>query len=162
MASSRDCKMLRPVLIAMVYGEPHPEAARLGEHLRACQRCRGEFQELREVGDWISAVMAPDSRASPSSLGRHSRRGNLLLRVVAAAVVLLVAAWIVLGRLKESETQSDVGSVAAAGDTPPGLHDAGPFLVGWASPSRVFGVDPVDIELDAIETELLALGEGSW
>lgn len=162
MASTRDCKVLRPVLIAMVYGEPHPETARLGEHLRACQRCRGELQELQEVGGWISAAMAPASRTSPSLLGRHSRRGNLLLRVVAAAVVLLVAAWIVPGRLKESETQSDAGPVAAVGDTPPGLRDAGPFLVGWASPYGVFGVDPVDIELDAIETELLALGEGSW
>ena len=160
MGRSRDCAILRPVLVALVYEEPHPEMARLRLHIKACDGCRAELEQLREAEGWISGAMmaAPcgERIAGPRGRGPGPSASSFALKAAAMAAALLVVALIFVGgsgRSPQAVAPVEVASLAVAESRQP-YSEAYPMRRGGP-----FGVDPVDIELDAIESQVLALRE---
>ena len=66
-----DCELLRPVLVALVYEEPHPEMGRLLDHLSSCRRCREDVEDLAETREWIECL------ADDLPVGDGSRTGRV-------------------------------------------------------------------------------------
>lgn len=159
MPTSRDCKILRPVLVAIVYGESHPERARLLTHVRKCAHCRAELEELREVKGWISDSNGLDSTDSAFSPSNHapSRRSAVVPRAATAAVGLLVVTLIFSGSPGRREAR--VAEVASSGAS---ASVALRSVARPARPSGVFGVDGIDQGIDSVRAQIVALGRDGW
>ncbi len=166
MASMRDCKILRPVLVAVVYGEPHPERARLLAHVRKCSRCAAELEDLREVEGWIAQSATEESGEGFLAMGLRSRAGALLLKACSAAAVLLVVGMIFSGGASRRDlpaNETALAKLAAADVSAAGVATTrGIEARRRHRSSGPFGVDAMDLKLESIETELLALQGDSW
>jgi anti-sigma factor RsiW len=82
------CRLFRPSLVALVYGEGHPEARLLQRHLRACARCRREARELAVVRAGVEAAFA-----APRIEARLRRAGpRAALAAIGVAIVIALAA----------------------------------------------------------------------
>jgi len=115
-----DCELLRPVLVALVYEEPHPEMGRLLEHLSSCRRCSEEVEDLAETREWIDCVADGLPAGEGGRTGRVAReecRGGLARWArglhslswniaLSAAAVLLVAVLCFAGTASRSPSLS--------------------------------------------------------
>ena len=148
------CDMLRPCLVALVYDEPHPETARLLDHLEECAGCRHEQSDLRQTRLWIDvSLQAPGTLGEAVSRRAAGRRragallGAVPLVVAAAALVVMLLAE---GPRKGDAPQRGVLEIAG-------------LAVGAGSLS--YGGEEIDVWIVQSEAEIRRLedaGDDPW
>ena len=164
MESRRECELLRPLLVALIYDEYHPEIPRLLSHLEDCACCRAEEIELEDTRRWVDCssetvaaglleTCGGNSAAHGSDEGKgRSRFYRVRDGLVGVAAALLVI-WLLLG---------------VSSDRTVGLPGALDGLRGRAlsvdTPGTLEG-DELDRRLETIDGEvgrLLEDGEDPW
>ncbi len=92
-----NCAEARDLLIDLVYGElPRAQAEALLAHLRACSRCRGEYERLRLARAALARHRRGEPPAAPAlGIPQSVHRGRWIAAAagVAAAVLAAVGTW---------------------------------------------------------------------
>lgn len=156
MECPRECQLLRPVMVALVYDEHHAEIPRLLRHLEGCGRCRAEELELRgtrvridDAADMLLGGLLGDVPGGPEARTPLSRVWSSAVGVAAALLVL----WGIFGGIAPGGKleREDVGGPGTA------------VLSAEASPP--LGGSELDRRLDSLDGRVRSLlqdGEDPW
>jgi hypothetical protein len=152
-----DCERLKPSLVALVYGEEHPDIPALLEHLGECGECsreRSDFQVIRArtetlLGSAVDAAFLEGFEAAEAPRGSPGRKGWLLSHALPACAAALLVAFLFLS--------SQAG--------PPGERQAIEdriFEKPAVAAARSYDAGEIDRRLDWISYEIERLEPDSW
>ena len=153
---STECAILRPVLVALVHDEPHPETWRLVRHLARCPDCMQERADLEETLAVVNGVpladvqcLKPRAKQGGAAVGRPT----LLLQGMLAVAGIVVATILVCGEVQTPTPASRSRALEAPAVV------ASPNEPG--SPTSDYMGRALDDALDRIERRLESMG-GIW
>ena len=152
----RHCKTLRPVLIALAEGEPHPERQLLSKHLRSCPTCRRELQEIRDARDWVELAMAERDRRAAGARDRTVGRSGWRQAVAVVALLLVVGVFF----FAESQRR-DEGAQRLTLTHGEGAHPR-QVAVAWEDSSPTFDGDEIDEGMNQLSAALFSLPSDPW
>lgn len=121
----QECSIVRDLLPLYVENMVSPEtAAFVGEHLKTCERCQGEYQSLRQPPD----VAPPPQEERPEAPLRRLQRKLLLKRIQTAllaggfVLVVLLSAFAILSAPRYFPYTAPVDGGERAGGRQPHHH----------------------------------------